>query len=112
MCVILRGRDDVADQQPRDRLEVRTTSGGLPTATVLATTTLAGFSSGSSTFYSAVFTEPAILTAGTTYAFTIHSATTDPVTRTFAITYALAGQCFGSPGHQVLPPLAADGSSV
>ena len=36
----------------------------------------------------------------------------DPVTHTFAITYASAGQCLGSPGHQVLPPLAADGSSV
>ena len=36
----------------------------------------------------------------------------DPVTRTFAITYAASGECLGSPGHQVLPPLAADGSSV
>ena len=36
----------------------------------------------------------------------------DPVTRTFAITYASTGLCLGSPGHQVLPPLASDGSSV
>ena len=216
-------------------VEVRTTSGGLPTATVLARTTLPGFSSASSTFYSAVFTEPAVLAAGTTYAFTVHGVTAratgtyaasfsttaaaypngtrigsansgltwtiigsglpstprdltfrtfmklaqqidvplladliygqpdftivatatsglpvsisasgacslsettvhitsvgscaitatqagddryapaDPVTRTFAITYAPAGPCLGSPGHQVLPPLAADGSSV
>ncbi len=220
---------------PEIIVEVRTTSGGLPTSTVLATTTLTGFSSGSSSFHSAVFTAPAILTAGTTYAFTIHGATArptgtyaasfsttaaaypngnrvgssnigltwtiigsglpstprdltfrtfmklaqqidfaplpgrtfgepdftlaasatselpvsfsasgacsvsgttvhitgvgsctitatqagddtyapaDPVTHAFAITYASAGQCLGSPGHQVLPPLTADGSSV
>src|SRR6185312_14398732 len=45
-------------------VEVRTASGGLPTPTVLATATLKGFASASSTFYSAVFTQPAILTAG------------------------------------------------
>ena len=224
-----------AGTNPNLIVEVRTTSGGLPTATVLARTTLPGFSSASSTFYSAVFTDPAVLTAGTTYAFTIHGVTAratgtyaasfsttaaaypngarvgsansgltwtvigsglpstprdltfrtfmklaqqidvapladriygepdftivatatsglpvsfsasgacsvsgttvhitsvgscaitatqagddtyapaDPVTRTFAITYAPAGPCLGSPGHQVLPPLAADGSSV
>jgi hypothetical protein len=39
-------------------------------------------------------------------------APADAVTRTFAITYAPAGPCLGSPGHQVLAPLAADGSSV
>ena len=214
---------------------VRTTSGGLPTSTVLATTTLTGFSSGSSTFYSAMFTSPARLTAGNTYAFTIHGVTAratgtyaasfsttaaaypngnrvgsansgltwtiigsgipptprdltfrtfmklaqqidfaplpgrtfrepdfsiaatatsglavgfsasgacsvsgttvhitsvgpctitatqpgddtyapaDPVMQTFAITYASGGLCLGAPGHQVLPPVAADGSSV
>lgn len=224
-----------AGTNPDIIVEVRTTSGGLPTSTVLATTTLAGFSSGSSTFYSAVFTSPAILTAGTTYAFTLRSAAAratgtyaasfsttaaaypdgnrvgssnsgqtwtiigsglpptprdltfrtfmklaqqidfaplanriygepdfsiaatatsglpvsfsasgacsvsgttvhitsvgscsitatqagddtyaaaEPVANTFAITYAAAGPCLGSPGHQVLPPLAADGSSV
>lgn len=216
-------------------IDVRTTSGGLPTSTVLATTTLTGFSSGSSTFYSAMFTSPAMLTAGNTYAFTIHGVTAratgtyaasfsttaaaypngnrvgsansgstwtvigsgipptprdltfttfmklaqqidfaplpgrtyrepdftiaatatsglpvsfsasgacsvsgttvhitsvgpctitatqpgddtyapaDPVMQTFAVTYASGGLCLGSPGHQVLPPLAADGSSV
>jgi hypothetical protein len=224
-----------AGTNPNLIVEVRTTSGGLPTSTVLATTTLPGFSSASSTLYPAVFTRPAVLTAGTTYAFTIHGATAratgtyaasfsttaaaypngtrvgsanggltwtiigsgvpstprdltfrtfmklaqqidlapladriygepdltivstatsglpvsisaagacslsgttvhitsvgscaitaaqagddtyapaDPVTRTFAITYAPAGPCLESPGHQVLPPLAADGSSV
>ena len=48
-----------AGANPDIIVEVRTTSGGLPTASVLATTTLTGFSSGSSTFYSAVFTVPA-----------------------------------------------------
>ena len=216
-------------------VDIRTTNGGLPTSTVLATTTIAGFSGGSSTFHSAVFNSPAMLTAGSTYAFTIRGATArttgtyaasfsttaaaypdgsrvvstnggltwmingtgvpgtprdltfrtymklaqqidfaapsgrtygepdftiaatatsglpvsfsasgacsvsgttvhitsvgactitatqpgddtylaaDPVMQTFAITYASAGLCLGSPGHQVLPPLATDGSSV
>jgi hypothetical protein len=224
-----------AGTNPEIIVEMRTTSGGLPTSTVLATATLPGFSGSSSMFRSAVFTAPAIVTAGTTYAFTIHGATAratgtyaasfsttaaaypdgnrvgsanggltwtvigsgvpptprdltfrtfmklaqqidfaplpdrtygepdftiaatatsglpvtfsasgactmsgttvhitnvgscaitatqagddtyvpaDPVTRTFAITYAASGECLGSPGHQVLPPLAADGSSV
>ena len=34
-----------------------------------------------------------------------------PVTRSFPIVYA-AGACLGAPSHAVLPPLAADGSSV
>ena len=225
-----------AGTNPDIVVEVRTTNGvGLPTSTVLATTTLAGFSSGASTFYSAVFTSPATLTAGTMYAFTLHGsaaratgtyaasfsttaaayptgnrvgssnsgqtwtitgsglpstprdltfrtfmklaqqidfaplvnriygepdfiiaatatsglpvtfsasgacsvsgttvhitrvgsctitatqagddtfAAAHPVAQTFAITYASAGLCVGSPGHQVLPPLAVDGSSV
>ena len=224
-----------AGSSPEIIVDGKTTSGGLPTATVLATTTLAGSSGGASTFFSAVFAEPPILRAGTTYAFTIHGATArgtgnyaasfsttaaaypagnrvgsanggltwtiigsgvpstprdltfrtfmklvqqidaaplvdriygepdftiaatatsglpvsfaasgacsvsrttvhitgvrscaitatqagddaylpaDPVTAGFAITYAPAGPCLGSPGHQVLPPLTADGSGV
>lgn len=216
-------------------VDIRTTSGGVPNGTVLATTTLTGFSTASSAFYSAVFTAPAMLTAGTTYAFTIHGVTARatgtyaasfstlasaypngnrvgspnagqtwtilvsgvpgtardltfrtfmklaqqiefaplanriigetaftisatatsglpvsfsasgacsvsgttvqitsvgsctitatqagddtyapaaPVTQTFAITYMPAGECLGSPGHQVLPPLTVDGSTV
>ena len=224
-----------AGANPGIIVDVRTTSAGLPTSTVLATTTLTGFSSSSSTFYSAVFASPPRLTAGVPYAFTIHGATAratgtyaasfsttaaaypngarvgspnggltwtilgsgipstprdltfrtlmklaqhidfaplpgrtygepdftvtatatsglpvsfsasgacsvsgttvhiasvgactvtatqtgddtyaaaDPVTQTFAITYASTGLCFGAPGHQVLAPVAADGSSV
>ena len=224
-----------AGTNPEIIVDVRTTSGGLPTSTVLATTTLSGFSSATSTFYSAVFTSPATLTAGTTYAFTLRGSTARatgtyaasfsttaaaypngtrvgssnsgqtwtitgsglpstprdltfrtfmklaqqiefaplanriygepdfsiaatatsglpvsfsasgaclvsgttvhitsvgpctitatqagddtfaaarPVTQTFAVTYAPSGLCLGSPGHQVLPPLAVDGTSV
>ena len=224
-----------AGTSPNIVVEIRTSSGGLPTSTVLATTTLPGFSSAFSTFYSALFTEPATLAAGTTYAFTIHGLTAratgtyaasfsttaaaypngsrvgsansgltwtfigsgvpstprdlafktfmklaqqidvapladriygepdftvgatatsglpvslsasgacsvsgttvhitsvgpcaitatqagddtylpaNAVTRTLAVTYEPAGECLGSAGHQVLPPLAADGSSV
>ena len=224
-----------AGANPDIIVEVRTTSGGLPTATVLATTTIPGFSGAASTFHSAVFAQPAVVSAGTTYAFTIHGAAprpagtyaasfsttaaaypdgarvgsanggvtwtiigsgvpptprdltfstfiklaqqiafapladrvigepdftidatatsrlpvsfsasgacsvsgttvhitsvgpcaitatqagddtymaADPVTRTFAISYARDGQCLGAPGHQVLPPLSADGSRV
>jgi hypothetical protein len=224
-----------AGTNPDVIVEVRTTSGGLPTATVLATTTIPGFSNAASTFQSAIFARPAVVAARTTYAFTLHSAAAratgnyaasfsttaaaypngarvgsansgttwtitgsgfpstprdltfrtlikltqqiafapladriigeadftvaatatsglpvsfsasgacsvsgttihivsvgpcaitatqagdstyvaaDPVTRTFAITYAPGGQCLGAPGHQVVPPLAAAGSIV
>ena len=222
-----------AGTNPDIIVDIRTTNGGLPTSTVLATTTIAGFSSASSTFQSAMFNSPAMLTAGVTYAFTLRGTTArtgtyaasfsttaaaypdgarvgsmnsgltwtilptgvagprdltfrtfmklaqqidlapladrtigepdfmigatatsglpvrfsasgacsvsgttvhitsvgacsitatqsgddtyvaaDPVTQTFAITYASTGLCLGSPGHQVLPPLAIDGSSV
>jgi len=56
-------------------IDVRTTSGGLPTSTVLASTVIPGFSSGVSAFYTATFSSPAALTGGTTYAYTIHLVT-------------------------------------
>jgi uncharacterized repeat protein (TIGR01451 family) len=58
-------------------VEVRTTTGSpaLPTSTVLATTTIAGFNSGASSTFSAVFASPATLTAGTTYAYTMRLVT-------------------------------------
>ena len=61
---------------PDVAVEVRTTAGGLPTSTVLASATIPGFSSGSSAFYTAAFPAPPALTAGTQYAYTIHSVTT------------------------------------
>jgi hypothetical protein len=56
-------------------VDVRTASGGLPTSTILASTTIPGFSSGASAFYTAAFATPASLTAGTQYAYTVHLTT-------------------------------------
>ena len=58
-------------------VEIRTTTGSpaLPTSTVLATTTLAGFNSGVSSTFSAIFASPPTLTAGTTYAYTLRLVT-------------------------------------
>jgi hypothetical protein len=58
-------------------VEIRTTTGSpaLPTSTVLATTTLAGFSSGTGATYTAIFASPPTLTAGTTYAYTLRIVT-------------------------------------
>jgi Peptidase family C25/Carboxypeptidase regulatory-like domain len=68
---------------PAITIEIRTTSGGLPTTTVLASTTITGFSSGTGTFYSATFGSPASLTAGTTYAV-VARLLTDRTTGTYA----------------------------
>jgi hypothetical protein len=61
---------------PDITFEVRTVSGGVPTTTVLATTTVSGFSSGTSQYYAAMFSNPASLTAGTTYAIVSRLTTT------------------------------------
>src|SRR6185437_11981040 len=68
---------------PAITIEIRTTSGGLPTTTVLASTTIAGFSSGAGTFYSATFASPASLTTGTTYAI-VARLLTDRTTGSYA----------------------------
>jgi hypothetical protein len=49
-------------------VSIRATSGGLPTGADLATATIPGFSSSTSSFYSANFAAPPTLTAGTQYA--------------------------------------------
>jgi kumamolisin len=59
---------------PAVTVEIRTTSGGLPTGTVLASTTIPGFSSGTAAFYTATFGAPAALTGGTTYAYVLRLA--------------------------------------
>ncbi|HKF41997.1 MAG TPA: carboxypeptidase-like regulatory domain-containing protein, partial [Thermoanaerobaculia bacterium] len=56
---------------PAITVELRTTSAGLPTSTVLASTTIPAFSSGAGTFYSARFGSPAAVSAGTVYAFVL-----------------------------------------
>jgi hypothetical protein len=68
---------------PAITVEVRTTSGGTPTGTILATTTIPGFSSGTATYYSVVFSSPAALTSGTTYAYVLRLAS-DRATGTYA----------------------------
>ncbi|HXH27946.1 MAG TPA: protease pro-enzyme activation domain-containing protein [Candidatus Polarisedimenticolia bacterium] len=60
---------------PAVTVDIRTTSGGSPTGTILATTTIPGFSSGGAVLYPAVFSSPATLTAGTTYAYVLRLAT-------------------------------------
>jgi len=59
-------------------VQVRSTSLGLPTATVLATATIASFTSGAGTYYSAVFGSPATLTAGTTYSLNARVSAANP----------------------------------
>ena len=84
---------------PPITVEIRTTSGGLPTATVLATTTIPGFSSGSSAFYTATFGSPAGLTAGTTYAYALRLTT--PRIGTYAGIFSTTAGAYPS-GNRVL----------
>jgi hypothetical protein len=72
---------------PAITVEVRTASGNLPTSTVLATTTIPGFSSAVSTIYTATFSTPATLTAGTQYAFTLRVVTA-PSVGNYAATFS------------------------
>jgi uncharacterized repeat protein (TIGR01451 family) len=71
---------------PAITVEIRTTSGGLPTSTVLASTTIPGFSSGAGIFYTATFASPAAVTAGTQYAYTLRILT--PRTGTYAAVFS------------------------
>ena len=91
---------------PDVTIDIRTTSGGLPTSTVLASTTITGFSAGSGTFYSATFSSPATLTTGTTYAI-VARLTTARATGTYAWLRANNNQ-YGS-GTQLIS--TASGSS-
>jgi MBG domain (YGX type)/Carboxypeptidase regulatory-like domain len=66
-------------------VEIRTAAGGLPTSTVLATTSIPGFAGGGAATFSATFATPAMLTAGTQYAYTMRIAT--PRTGTYAAVF-------------------------
>jgi hypothetical protein len=68
---------------PAITVDIRPTSGGVPTSTVLATTTIPGFSNGAGVFYSATFGSPASLSSGTTYAYVLRLAA-DRATGTYA----------------------------
>lgn len=88
---------------PNLTLSLRATSGGLPTGADLASTTVAGFSSGSSNDYIANFASPYTVSSGTQYAIVIHP-TTNPSPGTYALTRsgtAIAGSDVYSGGTRV-----------
>jgi hypothetical protein len=70
---------------PNLTLSLRATSNGLPTGTDLASATVTGFNSGSAVFYTATFSTPPNLTAGTQYALVIRP-TVNPSPGTYALT--------------------------
>ena len=70
---------------PNLTLSVRATSGGLPTGADLAATTIPGFNSGATAYYTGTFASPPTLTAGTKYALIIRPVS-DPSAGTYAIT--------------------------
>src|SRR5262249_43331399 len=73
-------------------VSIRATTGSpaVPTGADLATATITGFSSGAGGFFSANFSSPPILTAGTTYAVVFR-----PVSNPSAGTYAFVCSCTG-----------------
>jgi hypothetical protein len=70
---------------PNLTLSVRATSAGLPTGADLASTTFTGFSSGAAVYYTANFSSPPTLTAGTQYAIVIRP-TANPSPGIYALT--------------------------
>ena len=70
---------------PTLTLSVRNTAANVPTGADIASTTLSGFSSGASIFYTGTFTTPPTLTAGTKYALIIRP-TVNPSVGTYALT--------------------------
>jgi hypothetical protein len=60
---------------PAVTVELRDVSGTAPGSTILATTTIPGFSSGSGGFFQAAFGSPFTVTAGTSYAIVVHLVT-------------------------------------
>ena len=78
---------------PNLTVSIRATSGSpaLPTGADLATSTIAGFSSGAGGFFSALFPSPVTLTAGTRYAVIVR-----PATNPSAGIYAYVCSCAGT----------------
>src|SRR5437660_3893078 len=70
---------------PNLTLSLRATSGGLPTGADVASATITGFNSGAAAFYTANFSSPPTLTAGTQYAVVIRP-TANPSAGTYALT--------------------------
>jgi large repetitive protein len=70
---------------PNLTLSLRATSGGLPIGADLASTTITGFNNGADAKYTATFSSPATVTAGTQYALIIRP-TANPSPGTYALT--------------------------
>ena len=70
---------------PNLTVDIRTVSGGVPTSTILATTTINGFSSGATAYYTATFSSPATIVSGTSYAYVVRLAA-NPSAGTYATT--------------------------
>src|SRR5207237_6461118 len=83
---------------PNLKLSLRATSAGLPTGADLASKTVTGFSSGAAVFYTANFSSPPTLTAGTQYALVIR-----PVANPSPGTYALTRSGTSTLGSNVYP---------
>jgi hypothetical protein len=84
--------------KPDLTLSLRNTSGGLPTGADLASATIPGFSTGASTYFTAVFASPPILTAGTQYALVIR-----PVANPAPGVYALIRSGTSTIGQDLYP---------
>jgi carboxypeptidase family protein len=88
---------------PTLTLSVRATSGGVPTGGDLASTTIAGFSSGAAIFYTGTFSSPPTLATGTQYALIIRP-TANPSSGAYAFTVTgdgVTGQDLYSGGSRV-----------
>jgi hypothetical protein len=70
---------------PNLTLSIRATSSNLPTGADIASATITGFNSGAAVFYTASFSTPPMLTAGTKYALAIRP-TANPSPGTYALT--------------------------
>jgi len=68
-------------------LSLRATSGGLPTGPDLATATLAGINSSAITYITGTFANPAMVTAGTTYALIVRPSA-NPSAGTYALPFS------------------------
>jgi len=67
--------DTCSGANPDITVQLRTTSGGVPTSTILASTTIVGNASPASGFYTATFSSPASVTSGTVYAIVVRLMT-------------------------------------
>ena len=70
---------------PNLTLSIRATSSNLPTGADIASATITGFNNGAAVFYTASFSTPPTLTAGTKYAIAIRP-TANPSPGTYALT--------------------------